>query len=276
MEEILISVVMSVYNGEANIRETIDSILAQSFKDFEFIIINDASTDSTNQILEEYQQKDSRIVLLKNSQNLGLTKSLNKAISYAQGKYIARIDAGDISLPQRLQKQVDYMKSHPDIGLLGTAARIVSQLSEDDGIETDIIYDANHEEILRLMRRKNPFIHPTVMFKTDLFRSLGGYDESFIVLQDSELWTRMIQKTQVCNLQSVLVIVPMYPSSISIANNNKQLRAAIRLHIKKIKWNICPWYYSVYILKYLLLLIIPNSIRANLRWKLRKDTIVKE
>lgn len=264
---------MSVYNGEVNVRETIDSMLAQSFKDFEYIIIDDASTDNTYQILKEYQQKDSRIVLLKNSQNLGLTKSLNKAIGYARGKYIARIDAGDISLPQRLQKQVDYMESHPDIGLLGTAIRIVYRLSAENEIETDITLPANHEEILKMMRRMNPFGHVTVMFKTDLFRSLGGYDESFIVGQDGELWARMIQKTRVYNLHDVLVIAPMHPFSISIINNNKQLRTRLRLCIRKIRWKISPWYYFVYMLKPLLLLLIPTSIRINLRilfHKLRK------
>lgn len=112
-----VSVVMSVYNGEKYLPETIDSILNQTFKDFEFIIINDGSTDKTAKILTSYDDPRIRIF---NQENMGLTKSLNRAISLAKGEYIARMDADDISYPERLKKQVDYLNKNPDIGLVGS------------------------------------------------------------------------------------------------------------------------------------------------------------
>ena len=116
-----ISVVMPAYNAEKYITEAIDSILFQTFKDFEFIIINDASTDSTKDIIESY--KDPRIKLVNNEQNKGVAKSLNIGISVACGKYIARMDADDIALPERFQKQFDFMEQHPNIDVCGSWAK---------------------------------------------------------------------------------------------------------------------------------------------------------
>ena len=116
-KEIKISVIMSVYNGEEYLREAIDSVLKQSFSDFELIIINNCSTDHTGEILARYASLDARVKVHTNEVNLRLPSSLNKAISLAEGKYIARMDADDICMPDRLEKQYDFMESHPDIAL---------------------------------------------------------------------------------------------------------------------------------------------------------------
>ena len=115
-----ISVVMAVYNGERHLREAIDSILNQTFADFEFVIIDDASTDRSGRILQEYAGKDKRIVIIGNETNMGLSKSLNKGIRLTKGEYIARMDADDISFPDRFEKQVKFLDDHNDIGILGT------------------------------------------------------------------------------------------------------------------------------------------------------------
>ena len=117
-----ISVVMAVYNGEKYLREAIDSILNQTFKDFEFIIVNDGSTDRTREILESFI--DPRIVLI-HQEHMGLTKSLNRGIALAKGKYIARQDADDISMAERLEKQFNFLESHENVALLGTAGHII-------------------------------------------------------------------------------------------------------------------------------------------------------
>ncbi|MCP8319033.1 MAG: glycosyltransferase, partial [Candidatus Methylarchaceae archaeon HK01B] len=113
-----ITILMSVYNGEKYLREAIDSILNQTFKDFEFLIINDGSTDRTVEILRSYH--DSRIKIITNEKNMGLTKSLNKGLKIARSEYVARMDADDISYPRRLEVQYEYMKKNPDVGIVGS------------------------------------------------------------------------------------------------------------------------------------------------------------
>src|SRR3989337_2996755 len=125
-----VSVIMSVYNGERHLRESVDSILNQTFQDFEFIIINDGSKDQSKYILESY--KDERIKLIHNK-NMGLTKSLNIGISIAKGKYIARQDADDISEPERLKTQYDFMEANPGLGLIGSQFEVIKENGEIAG-----------------------------------------------------------------------------------------------------------------------------------------------
>ncbi|MDD4353774.1 MAG: glycosyltransferase family A protein, partial [Candidatus Nanoarchaeia archaeon] len=120
-----ISVIMSAYNTERYIAEAIESILNQTFKDFEFIIIDDGSTDDSLKIIKRYVKKDRRIKLIHNKKNIGLTKSLNKGLKIAKGQYIARMDADDISLPQRFQIQYDFLEKNKDIFLIGTTAFLI-------------------------------------------------------------------------------------------------------------------------------------------------------
>ena len=126
-----ITVLMSVYNGERYLRESVDSILNQTYTDFEFIIIDDGSTDSTQSIIEEYSAKDKRIITMQNNQRIHLTKSLNLGLKKARGVYIARQDADDISLPERLQTQITYMENNEDIGILGTSVELIDVKSKN-------------------------------------------------------------------------------------------------------------------------------------------------
>ncbi|HXK49687.1 MAG TPA: glycosyltransferase family 2 protein, partial [Clostridiales bacterium] len=113
-----ISVIMSVYNSEQYLQESIDSILDQTFNDFEFIITDDCSTDGSFEIIKSYAMLDKRIKYFRNSENIGLTKSLNLMLDIAKGKYIARMDSDDISMPDRFSKQFDFMENNPEIGVL--------------------------------------------------------------------------------------------------------------------------------------------------------------
>ncbi len=122
-----VSVLMSVYNGERFLRDSVESILGQTFTDFEFLILDDGSTDSTCEILEEYANKDARIVLVRNDRNLGLTRSLNKGLRLVRGEYLARQDADDISLPKRLEMQVKFLDAHPEVGVVGSALEIIDE-----------------------------------------------------------------------------------------------------------------------------------------------------
>lgn len=125
-----VSVVMSVFNEEAHVAEAIESILKQTFADFEFIIIDDASTDGSPALIETYAQKDSRIKVFTQPENQGLAVSLNKGLRQATGTYLARMDADDISYPERFQKQFDYLERHPELGALGTFMKEIDEKGE--------------------------------------------------------------------------------------------------------------------------------------------------
>ena len=116
----MVSVLMAVYNAEKYLTEAVESILVQTFADFEFLIIDDGSVDGSAAILEDYAESDERVKVIHNSENLGLTKSLNIGLKLTQGKFIARIDADDVAVPERFEKQITFMDDHPDIGVCGS------------------------------------------------------------------------------------------------------------------------------------------------------------
>lgn len=184
-----VSVIMSVYNGSHYLREAIDSILNQSFSDFEFIIINDCSTDDTEDILTGYARRDNRVVLLKNEENLGLTKSLNKGLVIARGDYIARQDADDISLPERLNKQIEILENYREVILVSCNLELV----DADGKSIQRIYRDCLPEILQwhLLFYNHIGGHSQVVFRRRPVVELGGYSEHYRYAQDYELWLRL-------------------------------------------------------------------------------------
>lgn len=188
---------MPVYNGEKYLRDAIDSILFQTFEDFEFIIVNDGSKDKTEEIILSYI--DPRIVYIKNSENLQISKSLNKGISIAQGKYIARMDADDISLPERFERQYYFMESNPHIGLCGTWLETFGKISEVWKMPT------SHDEIAITLLFNSCIMHPTVFLRKSILLSLSHiYDYRFDGAEDYELWTRLIFHTKFSNFPQIL------------------------------------------------------------------------
>ena len=127
MKKPRVSVLMPVYNGERFLKVSIDSILSQTFRDFEFIIADDGSTDGSQKIIEDYKQKDTRIIALRNKHNIGTSRTLNKGLSIAKGKYIVRMDADDWSYPDRIERQCDYMQKHPKVGVSGGAIEVCNE-----------------------------------------------------------------------------------------------------------------------------------------------------
>ncbi len=195
-----LSVVMSVYNGRDHLEEAIGSILNQSFLDFEFIIINDGSTDETKQILDRFAAQDSRIRVI-HQKNSGLAASLNRGVRIARGNFIARQDADDVSLPGRLEKQMAFFKCHPEIILCGTW---FVEKNEDKGKRIRK-YPLDDYTLRSNIKYVNLFCHPSVMFLKKAFIQAGGYDESFSTAQDFELWIRMVQVGKVANIPEILV-----------------------------------------------------------------------
>lgn len=199
----LVTVLMCVHDGERFVGEAIRSVLRQSWTDFEFLIVDDGSRDRTPEIIAAFQ--DPRIRLLRNAQNLGLTRSLNRGLADARGTLVARQDADDVSHPERLEAQVAFLRSNPGVVLVGTQARTIDEhgrvsrppgserASTDAGIRLQLMFD-------------NAFVHTSVLFHRGIvWEELGGYDESYRTGQDFELWSRVAARYPVRNLARSLV-----------------------------------------------------------------------
>ena len=214
-----ISVIMSVYNGEDYLAEAIDSVLGQSFRDFELIIINDCSTDSTSEILARYAELDSRVKVHTNEQNLRLPSSLNKAISLAEGKYIARMDADDICMPDRFEKQYAFMEANTDVAL--SSCRFMT-------LKNGVISSggcggkSDNESIKALLLVTNPILHPGIIARAEVIRSLG-YDKSFTCTEDMELWSRFVMAGHKVEIQSeYLMIYRLHDKQITETTRERQ------------------------------------------------------
>ena len=207
----LVSVLLPVYNAQGYLRESIESILGQTFADFELIIINDGSTDDSKAIMDSYA--DTRIVII-DQKNAGLPVSLNRAIAKAKGKYLARQDADDVSLPTRLSEQVAYLEAHPDSALLGTWAQIIEK---DNLTARTLTHPCKNGEIQIKLLFYNCFVHSSVMMRKTTLNQCGVYpeDPDKFPPEDYDLWLRIAQVAQVANLPKMLLQYRELPDSIS-------------------------------------------------------------
>lgn len=186
-----VSVVISVYNADKFLREALDSIINQSYKNYELIIIDDCSTDNSRSILQEYADSYDIIKLVLNTENIGLTKNLNKAIQLSEGLYIARMDADDISMENRLKNQVDFLEANPNIDVVGSYALDIDENGKSLRINK---VPVNHSDIVRMMPKLCPMIHPTVLFRKKMLENINFYNEKYRTSQDYELWFRASSK----------------------------------------------------------------------------------
>jgi len=214
-----ISVIMPVYNAEKYIGEAIESIRNQTFANFEFIIIYDLSFDNSLKIINNYS--DSRIRIIENKKRIGLVKSLNKAVKCARGEYIARQDADDISLPDRLELQLEFLEKHPKVALIGTGIYVIDK--NGDVTEKRIMHPNPKKSLLK----GNRFIHGSVMFRKAVIDEFGAYNELFKNSEDYELWLRLSQKYEINNLALPLYKLRAHSSSISAAKIEEQQMYAV-------------------------------------------------
>ena len=193
---------MAVYDGALYVSQAVDSILAQTFADFELVIVNDGSADDTAQILASY--RDPRIVIVENERNLGLTRSLNRGLRASHGELIARQDADDVSLPDRLAQQVTYLDTQPTIALVGTGSRWID---EHDAVIKEWRPVSQPKEIHKVLLSVIPFLHGTFMLRRHCLRDIGGgYDESRPVAQDCDLLLRLSEQWDLANLPEILYV----------------------------------------------------------------------
>lgn len=203
-----VSVVMSVYNEERYLSEAVESILQQTFGDFEFIIVDDGSVDRTSAVLRGYH--DSRMKVYQ-QENRGQSSALNRGIRLASGDYVARMDADDISLPERLERQVRFLDTYPEIALVGTWCVKVDARTGRHWIQSLPEDDAN---IRRFMTVDNPFIHSSTMIRKSVLDEVGLYDEG-LIWQDYELWVRIARNHRMANISEPLVIRRKHPESLT-------------------------------------------------------------
>lgn len=230
-----VSVIMSVYKEPAEwLQQTIDSILNQTFRDFEFIIICDNPQGLDNiALLNQYAQKDSRIRLVFNEENIGLTKSLNKGLAVAKGKYIARMDADDISMPTRFEKQYAYMESHPNVTVLGTAIKYIGKGAWH---KFNDFFSLTNEAIRAQMLFDNALVHPSVFIrKSVLDKNKIKYDESYRHSQDYRLWEQLMEYGEFANLPDKLLKYKISPNQITSSRTDSQSISAdkIRSRLQK-------------------------------------------
>lgn len=222
-----VSVLMAVYNGEKYLREAMDSILGQTFTDFEFIIVDDGSTDRSYHIVSSYG--DGRIRVVRNPANLGLISSLNKGIEHCRGEYIARMDCDDRSLPERLSKQVAFMDSHPNIGASGTWVTHIDR----EGRATGVTRTPVGARMACDFWRPPPLMHPTAIIRRPHLQRFR-YDAEALDAEDYDLWLRLIKEHRLDNLPEYLLEYRMHDESVSQRDTGGQFARAHRVFMKRV------------------------------------------
>lgn len=225
--EVRVSVIMPVYNGQEFLAEAMSSVLHQSFRDFELVVVDDCSTDSTPEIVRGFA--DGRVRYLRNSTNQGLTKSLNIAWSAARGEYLARMDADDVSLPERFLRQVEFLDSHPEVAVVGCAAEFFGSF------ESVVRPLTSHDAIRCQMLVNCPMVHPTVMLRRAEFDRLDlRYDPKCAKAQDYDLWSRAVHEVRFANLPEVLFRYRVHGNQVSVTGSVEQTAVADRVRSRLI------------------------------------------
>ena len=224
-----ISVIMSVYNGETYLAEAVESVINQTFKNWELVIINDCSSDATSEILADFSLKDERIKVHTNEVNLKLPTSLNKAISLCEGKYIARMDADDICLPDRLEKQFKFMEENSDVALSSCRFLTVKNgvyASGGAGGRCDF------KALKSMLLVANPILHPGVIAKAEVMKRFN-YDTTLTCTEDLELWTRMVMENQKIQiLPECLLIYRLHDKQITSTTLERQHTEVLKIQQK--------------------------------------------
>ena len=230
----IVSVVMSVYNTESFLPYAIESILRQSFREFEFIIINDGSTDNSGKILDEYAKMDVRIKVI-HQENTGISNALNRAIQNSRGIFLARQDPDDISLPNRLSRQVSYLKNHTNVHVVGSNNFIINRKNR---VVACYFRPLSCSDISSIISSYNPICHGSVMMRKDAIIDVGLYDSRFDKAEDLELWLRMLLKgKKIVNLPDFLYCWRIHGTSV--AGSALEQQKTLVEYILKL-YHLCP------------------------------------
>jgi glycosyltransferase involved in cell wall biosynthesis len=220
----LVSVIMPVYNSEKYLKEAIDSILSQSYKNIELVIVNDGSTDSSKAIILRYS--DSRIFLIENESNSGIVYSRNRGLEMASGEYVATLDSDDIALPERIEKQVGFLESNLVYGMCGT---YYISIDSNGAIREKIKFPTENRDIVTYLTLGNCFCNSTVMVRSKIAKELK-YREKFDIVEDYELWYRISKQAKLFNLQFYGTLYRVHGTNISVAKQGDMLTRAKKIN----------------------------------------------
>jgi glycosyltransferase involved in cell wall biosynthesis len=254
-----ISVLMGVYNGAPLVGRAVASVLAQTHGDLELVVVDDGSTDGTPDVLAAVADPRLRV---QRQAHAGLTRALNRALAVARGPLVARLDADDVALPERLARQLAFLAAHDEVGLLGTAAR------EEDpgGGPARIVRPPTTDAALRrALIRANPFVHSSVMVRRELLERAGGYDERLAVAQDYDLWMRLARLTRMANLSDVLVVRRLGARRVSVEREEDRLRTEARVRWRAVVSGAYPPWCALFALRPALALAVPRPLRRAVR-----------
>jgi glycosyltransferase involved in cell wall biosynthesis len=250
----LVSIVMTVYNAQEFLAEAIQSILDQTYTNYEFIIVDDCSTDKSLQIAQEFQHKDTRIQIHEHEQNMGISIARNTGLKLAHGKYIAWMDADDVSMPDRIEKELTFLENNPNVGVVSSYVNLIDRQGNLIG---DVKMPQTQILISWALCFYDPIINPAVMINRDLYTRVGDYrnlaeNKGDYFPEDYDLWVRMINETRFSNLGEPLVKLRKHEQNITKTKTQSTMMNSIR---------ICGWYFQ--------LLNIPSlrSSDAELLWK---------
>ena len=256
---------MCAYDAEKYLAQAVESILDQTWTDFEFIIVNDGSTDETANILASYDDPRMRVLT---QANRGISRARNWALAQSRGRFVAVMDADDVSLPMRLERQVAFLETHPDVGILGTAARFIDEFEDR---EWEYWPPTAGDRLRHHLVQGNPFIHTSVIMRRSILEAVGGYSEEYPYLVDYELFVRSAPHTSFANLPEILVLRRYYFGSVSTTMRTEFLRLWLRIRIryKAFRSLDYPLYCILYVLQPILFTL------AELRPKLARYLLPK-
>jgi len=250
-----ISVIISIYNGASDIDRCFESIASQTEKDFEVIVVDDHSTDETLQKLQKWRAQERMLIrIVCNSKNIGLTKSLNKALTLSKAQYIARIDADDVWHPEKLAHQIIFLEENPDIGIVGS-----NYTARYERTAKYRSLPESHEEIQKKILRRNPFAHSCILAQRALIEKVGYYDEMLTYGQDYELWLRLFPHTKFHNLQEDLCT--RYITKTSTRKQRAQMWQSIKTRMRYREMYAYPLWQMIYLFEPLALIILPGWLK---------------
>lgn len=223
-----VSVLMAVYNGEPYLETAVASILRQSFENFEFVIVDDCSTDGTAAVIDSF--KDDRVRYTKNHQNRGQTASLNRGLSICRGRYIARMDADDLSRSDRFEKQVAFLEARPEVAVVGSNLEFIDSKGTIVGVWN---YPSEELALRWFALFSCPLSNGAAIFRKEvIWDELGGYDETIVVAQDWDLWNRVLSTAEIANLRDRLLLVRQHDGQVSVQAGDQAARDAQRISVE--------------------------------------------
>jgi glycosyltransferase involved in cell wall biosynthesis len=269
-----VSIVMAVRDGVAHLPAAFDSVLAQTLRDWELVIVDDGSTDGTAAWLEERARQDARMRVIHQA-GAGQGSARLRALRWCRGEYIANLDADDAMLPHRLEFQVRFLDCHPEIGLLGSAAELIDQRGQ---AYCTYILPTSDAELRQLLKQDNPFFHSAMMFRADILARAGAYDRSFTVAEDYDLWLRLAQHCRIATLPAPLIQYRTHAQSVSRIRRRAGAREVLSIHWRAVHrgWHK-PWA-LVFSLRHVFYLVAPQAVMTLVYWRrrrLNRGTVVR-